>query len=259
MDKASLLALYDRELRVEIEYPDQRKEAAYHITRLERSDGGMNSIPFSRLERYNAGALIAEQVAYFRKQGKSFTWETYAHDPFPELKQHLLANGFSADEPYPVMILDERAAPLELTAPAAVDVRRLVWPDQLDEVAEVEAQVWGRDFGWLKRRLEGWLSWPGYVSIYVAYMHDQPACAGWIVFHPDSHFASLFGGSTLEEYRGQGMYRAVLGARLQEARQRGRQYLILEPSAMNEPIVIRYGFEYLTTCQEFVWSHPDAA
>ena len=257
MDRTRLLELYDRELRLENEYPDQRKETTRYITRLVRSDGGMNSIPYSRLERYNADMVIAEQVAYFQGQGKSFTWKTYEHDPFPELKAHLLVHGFTADEPYPVMVLDDHAAAAELTAPSAADVRRLVWPEQLDQAAQVEALVWGGDFTWLRRRLEGWLAWPGYLSVYVGYVQDRPACAGWIVFHPESHFASLYGGSTLEEYRGQGLYKAVLSARLQEAMQRGRQYLILEPSAMSQPIVSRFGFELMTTCQEFEWSFTD--
>lgn len=254
-DKTRLLALYDRELRLEIEYPDQRKESALQLTRFVRTDEGMNSIPYSRLESYNVEAVIMEQVAYFQKLGKSFTWKVYEHDPFLELKEHLLRHGFTADELYPVMLLDNPAAAVELTAPVAADVRRLVWPEQLDAVAALEAKVWGGDFSWLRRRLEAWLNWPGYLSVYVGCVHDQPACAGWIVFHPDSQFASLYGGSTLEEFRGQGLYKAVLGARVQEALHRGRQYLILEPSAMSQPIVSRLGFEILTTCQEFVWTY----
>ena len=256
MDRTALLVLYDRELRRDNEYPDQRKESNRHVTRLVRSDGGMSSIAYSQLERYNADAIISEQLEYFQEQGKSFTWKVYEHDPFQELKAHLLAHGFHEDEPYPVMVLDDRAEQAGLSAPVTADVRRLVWVDQLDEVAEVEAQVWGGDFSWLRQRLGGWLSSPGYLSVYVGYVQDQPACAGWIVFHPESHFASLFGGSTLPAYRGLGLYKAVLAARLQEARTRGRQYLLLEPSAMNQSIVSRYGFEVLTTCQEFEWTYP---
>jgi hypothetical protein len=256
MERTALLALYDRELRLEIEFPDQRKETNRHITRIERSDGGMNSILYSRLERYNADAVIAEQVRYFQTQGKSFTWKIFQHDPFPELRDRLLAYGFRADVAEPVMVLDVHSVSDELKTQPELDVRRVVWPEQLDEVAQLEAQVWGGDFSWLRRRLAGWLAWPGYLSVYVGYMLDQPACAGWIVFHPDSQFASLYGGSTLEEYRGRGLYKAVLACRLQEAMQRGRPYLIVEPTEINQPIMSRYGFEVLTYTQDYLWAFP---
>ena len=256
MDKEKLLQLFDREMRMEIEFPDQRKEANQHLVRFVRMGAGMNFVLYSNLESFNADAVISEQVRYFGEMGKSFAWKIYQHDSFPELKEHLLEHGFITDLPYPVMVLDVHAVSEVLKMPIAADVRRLVWPEQLDEVAQVEEKVWGGDFTWLHNRMAGWLAWPGYLSVYVGYILNQPACAGWNVFQPDSQFVSLFGGSTLEEYRGQGLYTAVLAARVQEAMQRGRSYLLLEPSEMSQPIVSKHGFEILTYCQEFVWDFP---
>ena len=153
MDKSALLLMYDREMRQEIEFPDQRKESSLHLTRLIRADDGMNTILYSRLETYNVEAVITEQLRYFQALKKSFTWKIYQHDPFQALKDHLLVHGLSANDPYPVMVLDLHSAAEELKKPVMLDVRRLVWPEQLDEVARVEAQVWGGDFTWLQRRL----------------------------------------------------------------------------------------------------------
>ena len=93
---------------------------------------------------------------------------------------------------------------------------------------------------------------PGYLSVYVAYVDETPACAGWIYFEK-GHFAGLWGGSTLEAYRGQGLYTALLAARVREARARGVPYLTIDAGEMSRPIVARHGFQTITTATACKW------
>ena len=87
----------------------------------------------------------------------------------------------------------------------------------------------------------------------MAYADDEPACVGWTYFHPNSHFASIWGGSTVETYRQRGLYTAVLARRVQEALDRGYHYVTMDASPMSQPIVVKNGFEILTYSQSCNW------
>jgi GNAT superfamily N-acetyltransferase len=146
-----------------------------------------------------------------------------------------------------------------LLQPVRVDIRRITLRDQLDNVIQVEEQVLGGDFGWIRKRMEDHLEIPDYVSIYVAYIGERPTCTGWVYWHRHSQFASLHGGATLPDYRRQGLYTSVLAIRVQEAIQRGYRYLTIEASPASHLIVARHGFRLLTHVNAYEWKgSPEA-
>jgi GNAT superfamily N-acetyltransferase len=254
MDKKGLLALYDQELRIEIEIPGVQKEATPDLVRIVRPAPGMNYILYSRLGEAEVDAVIQEQIAFFSQMEQPFSWHVYDHDWPPDLKDRLVSHGFIADDdPDAVMVLELGDALSELLEPVAKDVRRITQQDQLEDIAQIEAQVYGSDFTWLKGRLSSHLEVPGYLSLYVAYVEEQPVSTGWIHFHPKSQFASLFGGATLSEYRQRGLYTAVLAARAQEAIRRGYRFLSTGASQMSQPILTRNGFRLLTYAHAYEW------
>jgi GNAT superfamily N-acetyltransferase len=69
-------------------------------------------------------------------------------------------------------------------------------------------------------------------------------------------FGSLWGGATLAEYRGKGIYTAMVAERVKEARQRGGRWLTVDCSAMSLPILERRGFQKLAVITPFIWSRP---
>ncbi len=249
-----LLTLYDQELRIDIDYPDVRKESFPRLVRFIRPVSGMNFIAYSRLDESEIDATIEAQIAYFAPMNQPFSWHVYAHDQPPHLKDRLLAHGFAPDDdPDTVMVLDLHAAPAALLAPVTADVRRLTRPDQLADVVTVLTQVWGGDFAWFRPRVEGHMVIADYLSLYVAYVDGQPACSGWTYFHPHSQFASLYGGSTVEMYRQRGLYTAVLAVRVQEAIARGTRYLTTGASPLSRPILAQNGFQVLTDAYALEW------
>lgn len=253
MDTQELLSLYTQQQRINIEIPGARKEILPHVTRFVRPAPGMNFIQFSRLDEANADAVITEQVAYFSPMEQPFTWKVYEADTPADLGARLTSHGFVADEESPVMVLDLQAAPASLLEPITAQVRLLVQREQLNDVIGIEEQVWGGNFSWIKERLGAHLRIPGYLSVYVAYLEGRPSCCGWTYFHPNSTFASLMGGSTLAAVRGQGLYTAVLAVRMQEAIRRNYRFLLIEPTAMSQPIVSRHGFRLLTRFWDYEW------
>ncbi len=257
MDTSDLLALYDTQLRIEIEYPGLRREALPRLVRFIRPAPGMNFISYSRLEPAELEPVIREQVAYFAPMGQPFSWHVYDHDSPPALAEHLKTNNFTTDEddPEAVMVLELETVPPALLKPVKEDIRP-VGRDRLDDIVQVETQVWGGDFGWLKERLGAHLEIPGYLSIHAAYVDGQPACSGWTCFHPHSQFAGLFGGATLAGRRGRGLYTAILAVRVQEAIRRGYRFLAVGASSMSRPILARNGFRLLTYEHDYVWNAP---
>jgi len=254
MDIQEILTLYDQEQRIDIDYPGMQKEVSPQIVRFVRPAPGMSFILHSRLDKTNVDAIIQTQIDYFRDMNQPFEWKVYDHDTPSDLKERLVAHGFELEDPDAVMVLDLQSVPPALLEPVAADVRLLTQREQLDDVIEVEQQVWGRNFDWIKTRLGDHLAVPDYLSVYVAYAEGRPACTGWIYFTANSQFASLWGGSTVPAYRQQGLYTAVLAARVQEAVQRGYRFLTIDASPMSRPIVAKHGFRLLTYAHACEWT-----
>lgn len=251
MDRQTILDQFDHDMRVAIEYPDMRKDVLPGLVRFVRQGPGISFITHTALPPDALDAAVKQQLSYFNAIEQIFSWKVYAHDDAAALAERLITHGFIADDPEPVMALDLSNTPPALRAPVTADVRKLSAPAQIDDVVAIEAQVWGGDFGWLRRRMADHMALPGYLSVYVAYADGQPACAGWTYFHLNSRFAGLYGGSTLPQHRRRGLYTALLAARAQEAAARGYCFLLIEPTDMSRPIVSRHGFELLTQIQDF--------
>lgn len=256
MNAAEILALYDQEQRIEIEYAGTTREATPHVVRFTRPAPGMNFILYHWLDGADIDAVIAEQVAHFRPLGQPFTWKLFAHDGPPNLAEHLIAAGFLPDDdPGVVMVLDLAAPPanLPLADPPGVEIRSITRREQLGDVIAVMEEVWGGDFAWITQRLGDHLEIPGYLSVYAAYVDGAPACASWIYFSPGSQFASLWGGSTIKRFRRRGLYTALLARRVREATERGYRFLLIDASPMSQPIVAGHGFQPLTVQVDYEW------
>ena len=81
----------------------------------------------------------------------------------------------------------------------------------------------------------------------------QPVSGGRVDFEDGVEFAGLFGGITLPEYRGRGLYRATVARRAELARERGYRWLYSDALPTSRPILERLGFVPLTTTTPFVF------
>lgn len=81
----------------------------------------------------------------------------------------------------------------------------------------------------------------------------QPASAAWVYFPKNSQFASLWGGSTLNDFRNRGLYTALLAVRAQEARTRQVRYLTVDASEMSRPILEKFGFTMMAYSYSCKW------
>jgi GNAT superfamily N-acetyltransferase len=255
MDKSQMLDLFTQDQRIDVTYPNLRREVMPTVVRLVDTSGeGEGVVYYSQLTAANADKTIREQVAYFESLGQDFEWKLFDYDQPSDLKERLAAHGFSIGEEEAVMALALRDVPAVLWHPVWQDVRKITSIEKIVDVLTVKEQVWNDGSSGLRSYLEEALRhYPAQMSIYVAYVDDQPACAGWVYFPTDSQFAGLWGGSTISKYRKRGLYTALLAVRAQEARERNVRYLTVDASPMSRPILEKFGFEILTYSYACHW------
>jgi GNAT superfamily N-acetyltransferase len=252
------LEFYDRWMRIEIEYPGFLKESFPGLVRIVRPAPRINTILYSHLDESKLDSAIQEQVDHFAPLDQPFEWVVYDYDQPENLIERLIAHGFAPDDdPEADMVLDIQKAPAELLKPSEFDIRQITQREQLDDVVSVEQQVLGADFSWLKGRLADHLSVPGYLNVYVGYINDIPVTTAWIYFHPNNPFAGLFGGSTLPEYRQRGLYTALVGIRLEAAKERGYSYLTTGASEFSRPILEKNGFVQISRSYSMKWRRTE--
>ena len=254
MDKQELLDTFTREQRMEVDYPDFKREADGPVIRHVSLAGEGGFVIYSRLDEGNAEAAISAQVARFASISQDFEWKVYDYDTPADLRERLRQRGFEVGEPEALLVLDLAAGPEALQRPVSPSVVRVSAPGDVDALVALEEEVWGSDHRELGKRLKrDLLERPEMLSVYISYQGGEPASAAWIYFHAGSRFASLWGGSTLPQFRRQGHYSHLLAARAQEARDRGFSLLTVDAGPMSRPILEKHGFQSLATSWPCSW------
>ncbi|MGW1876722.1 GNAT family N-acetyltransferase [Streptomyces sp. NPDC001975] len=201
-------------------------------------------------------ALIARQRDFFAARGEAVEWKTRGHDDPADLPDRLRAAGFVPEPRETVVIaqVEDLAVPFP-ALPPEVSLRRVTADADLHRIAALETAVWGEDMAWIAGYLRGRLAVePDDNEVYVAEAAGQVVSAAWVAFRPGTDFAMLLGGSTLAEWRGKGVYRALVALRATRAAARNAPYLLVEASDDSAPILKRLGFRAVTTTTPYVWT-----
>ncbi|HEV2358640.1 MAG TPA: GNAT family N-acetyltransferase [bacterium] len=272
MTPAEILARFDAEMRID---PPPRPGVQYErVGNVVRGFGTWHAVVFARLTSANADAAIAEQVAFFHAiantaGARAIEWKVYGHDTPADLGSRLSAVGFEPDEPETLMVLDLAAPPragdagAELSdataTPLGIDIRRVTGAAGLADLIAAGSAAFGRSeaeqMARIGRELSARLGDPA-LSLHVAYAAGRPVAGARLECPPERSFAGLWGGGTIPEYRGRGIYRALVQTRAQEARRRGYRYLRVDARETSRPILERLGFVSLTRIIEWRLALP---
>ena len=265
-DSRELLAAFDSQLRA---YVPDRLPAGEIVERdgplvrfsggpgrgwvLYRDLGGIEGAPLDE--------LIARQIQFFAERGQRFEWKYHGHDLPADLPERLLAAGFVAEDAETVVIAPVADIAGDPVRPEGVSLREVTSRADLELIDGLEAAVWGEDeddAGYADF-LEAELAVdPDGLTVVVAEAGETVVCAAWVRFVHGTEFATFFGGATLEEWRGRGIYRATVAYRANLAAQRGFRYLETDASDDSRPILERLGFVPVTTTTPYIWSPPAA-
>ncbi|MFI5735173.1 GNAT family N-acetyltransferase [Kribbella sp. NPDC051587] len=216
-------------------------------------EGFITSADLGGLDGAELDALITQQVEYFAGLGKKFEWKYYTHELPEDLPERLTKAGLAPDEPECVLIGDVADLPREAVLPDGVRLREVTSRADLERIQAMEEEVWGHSHAWLPDALTADMADADPAVVLVAETDEQVVCASWIRFHTGTEFASLWGGSTLPAYRGQGIYRAQVAYRRALAAERGYRYLQVDASPDSRGILARLGLRPVAVTVLYLW------
>lgn len=256
-DLAELRALYEAHVRRAPWLPDSyRVERVPPVVRLVGPGPHHldNGVIWSGLSTQDADATIQREVEYFRSMGRAMVWNAYGHDAPGDLEQRLVAAGFGLQARETVLVA--RAADLrrQPSLPSGAALERVLAPREVDEVMQVQEEVWGSQLStWLRASLLRDLREVGSHAIFLVRVGSEPAASAWVVAPPASPFAHLFGGTVVARHRRRGLFGALLAARAGAAVELGARWLVTDANENSRPVLERAGFVALATRAELVY------
>jgi hypothetical protein len=218
-------------------------EVLPEVTRIQGKACDWHCIQYSAIDEHNANEVIRAQVAHYNALDAEVEWTVYAHDRPADLRQRLLLHGFQIGPRENIVVLDLEAAPAWVREPLAQRVERVTTFDEVQAFRRVSEQVFDSAHERIARELWAAIR-AGSTCLrgYIAYADGLPAGIGRLYTHPESPFAGLYGGGTLQRYRGRGLYRATVAARAKDAEALGARYLRVDALPTSYPILERLGF-----------------
>jgi hypothetical protein len=260
-DHDRFLAAYDEQLRTDAETPSAISVTLLGPLRLVTFAGGRGFITYQSFDGADADAierLVVEALAHFRADPEisRVEWKTRGHDHAPGLDRSLRDHGFVAEEPESIMIGEAQRLAVDVALPDGVTLRQVSDAPDVRAMAAMSAQVFGDPpaaaaavADALLRRL----SRDDGMELWVAEADGQVVCAGRLEPVPGTDFAGIWGGSTLSQWRGRGLYRALTAARARSALRLGKTLINSDSTEYSRPILERYGFLKVSTTTPYIW------
>jgi GNAT superfamily N-acetyltransferase len=211
---------------------------------------GPNSVSFIRCRPDEADEVIAEARAAIAPRHLPVMWTLDPETEPPDFGDHLERHGLHHD--------GDEAAVMVLPIDATVEAREIEGLEIVDGLADLDAfrsadAVNAEAFesgerggdperiAMLERRRLNLLA-AGNRRLLLATLDGEPAgSAGLGLFPPAA--AILNGGAVRPKFRGRGLYRALVAARLEIARKGEVEGLTVWGGRMSAPILTRLGFE----------------
>jgi GNAT superfamily N-acetyltransferase len=196
-------------------------------------------------------APIDEELGHFQKLGRRFEWKVHELDRPAGLKALLETRGFSCTEHEAFMVLPTQAWSRASRVPDGVRLEPIVNDRGLRDVTALQSDLLGEDFG---RPFENYAcalrTTPPRAAMYGAYAGNDTIGTGWVDFPDNASFAELHGGAVRPDFRGRGVFSALVDRRLRDAKARGYEFIAVDAEPMSRPILERQGFQHVC------WTYP---
>ena len=256
LDKAAALKRYDKVLRENVTINDPSIEVVRsgNLTLMLGSDPAPNA----NMATYIGQAAdwrgpITQAISFFDSRNHGFEWKWFSHDGGEAQSQVLTELGFEPQEAETMLMMAVAAPARTVAETPGITYCSASGPKHFQDIARQHEKVYGKDYAWYGDSLEReWRTGPDKILFYLAYDKDTLVSAAWVRYEQD--IGSFWGGATLEDYRGRGIYRNLVALRYNAALERGLVYLLVEASAMSRPILERLGFETVGITQPYFYT-----
>ncbi|MFE7133005.1 GNAT family N-acetyltransferase [Streptomyces sp. NPDC057638] len=251
MDLDRTRALFDHQLRRGSGPPRPGVTVDRDDTVVRQSGPGWTTVVWSDLDTTTADGAIAAQIAYSTGRGEEVEWKLYDHDRPADLGERLQAAGFVPGPEETLMVAEARALTPGPAPVPGVRVERVTDAIGVDLMLRAKERAFGTVPSGLRATLLAGLD-DGDLVLLVALAGDEAISSARIEFTPGTDFAGLWGGGTVPEWRGRGVYRALVAHRAALAVARGVRFLQVDASAPSRPILGALGFVRLGTTTPYV-------
>ena len=260
-ERSRFLAAYDRQLRTDAETASALEMTVLGPLRLVTFAGGRGLVTYRDLGDADAdaiGRLAGAALAHYRADPgiTRVEWKTRAHDHAPGLHASLLDHGFVPEEPESIMIGAAQRLAVDVPLPDGVTLRQVTEESGVRAMTAMSAQVFddsAAEGAEMAQELLRRLSLDDGLELWVAEAGGHVVAAGRLEPVPGTDFAGIWGGSTLEEWRGRGIYRALTAARARSALRLGKTLINSDSTEYSRPILEGYGFLKVSTTTPYLW------
>ena len=256
-----MLKAYDEQLRTDAETSGAVSATRHGPLRFATFGGGRGFISYQDLDGADAAGveeMVAAAVAHFDADPAvaEIEWKTRGHDHAPGLHETLLGHGFVDEEPESIMVGEARLLAVDVPLPDGIGLRAITSEEDVRAASIVQDGVFGSPPS--EARVESQLRGiaAGESEMWVAEADGEILSAGRIDMVPDTEFAGIWGGATLERWRGRGIYRALTAARARTAIARGKRYIHSDSTEFSRPILERSGLAKVGTTTPYVRRRP---
>jgi predicted N-acetyltransferase YhbS/ketosteroid isomerase-like protein len=219
---------------------------------------GSNIVFGARWTPEEADARIEQLLAYHREREIGFQWLVGPFDTPADLRERLERHGLVLAGDQAMMA---RVGLEDLDIPTNPHVTVEVLDGSDNEALEAVLQILARCFNWTPQQVDE--RRPAFIENlkdpklrekqiqYLARLDGTPVADARVFLQ--GSMAYLGGASTLPEYRNQKIYSTLLRRRLEDARERGYQIVVIHAEPMSRRVVSRYGFEEFARFHIYAW------
>lgn len=262
LDAAAMLGLYDEQLRLAPEFAgatNVTRLGPLHLVEYTESRGVVTYRDLDGANAVEIRRLVADAKAFFEAKEKitNVRWKPRAHDVAPGLYEALVAEGFEPEDTRAIMVGEAKSLIIDEELPEGVRLRQIAEEEDLYAYGVMVDKAYGLNRAeQYAQRLSGLIAGDMGVEIWAAESDGKIIGGGRLDPVPSTDFSGLWGGGMLQEWRGQGIYRALTSVRARSALAMGKTLIQCDCSVYSRPILEKSGLVKISETTPHLWQRP---
>jgi N-acetylglutamate synthase-like GNAT family acetyltransferase len=260
LEPSALLRVYDEQLRTTAEVRGAVRTSRIGPVTVAVFPGGTGFVTYPHPGDARGRGLhewVGDVVAHLAADPEvvDVEWKTRGHDDTPGLHAALVEHGFEPGEVESVMLGPAEGLAVDVPLPDGVTLRRATEEVDVRAASAMADRAFGDPLS--DRRADDILERLGRgdgVELWVAEADGEVVGSGRLEPVPGTEVAGIWGGATLPQWRGRGIYRALTAERARSALRMGMHYLHSDSTELSRPILERSGLVPITTTTPYTWT-----